>query len=523
MVSGNRQSVGIGKTLPSALTAMRLATVMSALLLAGCIELSGSGGSETGGSSQESAGDQSSADDDTSSSAAAPQVLAHHYNKNDGPPTNPMKGWNAGWWNEFPETSVGFQYVQWQQIEPEKGQFDFDEVENLIDRPGSRDRHLILRLYCDWHGEEISQGCPSWLFDDVGVGRIQGVNQSGEERYLTDFNDPRFIEYAEKAIAGFAAHYDDDPRIYAVQVGMLGHWGEWHNFGFQVNGESYQISDAAGSAMLNAYRDHFDKAQVMARYPWREPAQTFGGLGFHNDYFVAFNGHSDDFDEAITVNEHWRQGPIGGEAPPLGDRDPSDLFQPSTADVQQMQGMAMIEAGHYSTMKPGAYRPDESDPHFDDYMKMHRRMGYNYQIDQASFPTELKQSQSLALEIDGFNTGVAPFYFEWDVEFALLDVDLEPVRMTNIDTDLTTIMPEQRFAFLAEMDVEGLNPGDYSVAVRIVQPGATETKPEPWRLNARNTYILFANDLATVEGRWGNQHELIGGWSVLGDVEILAN
>jgi hypothetical protein len=56
--------------------------------------------------------------------------------------------------------------------------------------------------------------------------------------------------------------------------------------------------------------------------------------------------------------------------------------------------------------------------------------------------------------------------------------------------------------------------------VRLIQPGAGSAKPKPWGLDARNAYILFANDLQVIDGAWSSDHALIGGWSVLGTVAL---
>ena len=58
------------------------------------------------------------------------------------------------------------------------------------------------------------------------------------------------------------------------------------------------------------------------------------------------------------------------------------------------------------------------------------------------------------------------------------------------------------------------------MAVRIVQPGADQVKSERWKLDARNTYILLANDLPVIDGAWNGRNQLVGGWQVLGTTSI---
>ena len=76
------------------------------------------------------------------------------------------------------------------------GVFDFNCVEEVISRPGNIGRRLILRLYCDWYGEDKSSDGPEWLYSKMGVARLQ--NDKG--KYVTDFNDINFINESIQAI-----------------------------------------------------------------------------------------------------------------------------------------------------------------------------------------------------------------------------------------------------------------------------------------------------------------------------------
>jgi hypothetical protein len=419
-----------------------------------------------------------------------------------------MKGWNSGWSDDRPESTVGFQYIKWQDLEPTNGTFDFSAVEDVINRSGSRNRHLILRLYCDWWGEnEESRGCPDWIYSEVGVDRIRGDNG----RYITDYNDPRYIAEATQAIAALGERYDDDPRLYAFQIGVIGYWGEWHTWGSQIDGDSYDITADTETKILNAYRSAFDRTMLMARYPDRSILASADDIGFHNDYFRPNNDHSAGFDNSVFAERRWVDGPIGGEVPP----------GLSSGDFQQMygtvQGREMIEKGHYSTMKPTSV-PDQFSQ---DHLELHKRFGYNYQIDGAVFAESADRTGSLAVELAATNVGVAPFYYDWQVEFALLSSDNTPVVVQEASSyDLRSILPERSFSLNGSLPLNGVDSGTYRLAVRVIQPGADQPKAQPWRLDARNVYLLFANELPVVEGSWSGQNQLVGGWSVLGSVTV---
>ncbi len=359
----------------------------------------------------------------------------------------------------------------------------------------------------------MNSNCPAWLYSERGVRRLSGDNGA----HITDYNDPNYISEAVEAIQALGARYNNDPRIHAFELGLLGYWGEWHTSGFKSGGVGYQISSTAQDAVLNAYKNNFTRVPVQGRYPWREPLKSSGWLGFHNDYFVPNNGHSDDFDNTVAATGVWMNGPIGGEAPP---RSAAEAAAEVLAMYTTPKGESMIRTGHYSSMAPGAYRQVAGDPYFNAYMQLHRLMGYNYQIESASFANSLPKTSPLTVELKGKNIGIAPTHYAWNVQFSLLDGSDKPVVVSQASLDLKAIKPQDAFTVSSSLSVGSLNAGTYRLAVRIIQPGADITKVERWKLDARNTYILFANDMSTIAGSWGVNNALDGGWSVLGQVSV---
>jgi hypothetical protein len=439
--------------------------------------------------------------------------------KTDGPDVNPRKGWNAGWSKDLPNTSVGFQYIEWKVFEPQKGAFNWNAVEAVMDRAGSRGRHVVLRLHCDWARETTN--CPDWIYTQVGVARIKGITTDSIPKvgYITDYNDPKYIAEATRTIAALAAHYRDDPRIQAFQLGMLGFWGEWHTGGFRFPDSSrYSISDASGQAIIAAYKANVTYAPIQGRYPWKEPLKSAGGMGFHNDFFVPNNSHSDEFDTALSASGAWLNGPIGGEVPPR--KDSTKVPAEINAMYGTAKGESMIRTGHYSNMAPGAYYQSPSDPNYAGYMRLHRLMGYNFQIDSAVFPTITGRADTLYSQVIGSNIGIAPTYHAWTTQFALLDSNNNPVRRDYVTQNFKNVRPQGTFVLRSNMALRLLPAGTYKLAVRIVQPGAEKTKTNAWKLLPRNTYILFANQMQTVPGVWGSDNSLVGGWSVLGNISV---
>lgn len=473
--------------------------------------------------------------------------------KNTGPDKNPMKGWSDGWnrtSQNRTETSVGFQYIPWWKIEPVDDQYDKAAVENILDQHGTTGRHIIIRVHCDWAGEHEysggdnsnngrSRGCPEWIYTDKGVAHIEGEEQtrvldSGAvetyTRNITDVNDPVYIEESAELIAKLAEFYKDDPRLYAVELGFLGYWGEWHTFGVNLNPNppagsdyiaddvnsvnNYIIKDSSRQAILDASQFHFSTSLLMGRYPYIDFFQDVSDVGYHNDFFIPNDNLR--FENAVADDERWKQGTIGGEAPP-------EFFKDNSTAADEVfttpKGMEMIETGHYSTMLLNGTPEDSS--HIEGYMDLHRKMGYNYQIDSALFPERLKQGEPFNITLSLDNIGVAPFYYDWTIQYALLNSNNQVVKTVEaLNYDLREMMPDSMTDINGLIRTANVAEGEFKIGVRIIQPSSQDAKAEQWKLLARNTYIVFSNDIPVVDGVWNANNELVGGWSILGSVTL---
>lgn len=125
-----------------------------------------------------------------------------------------------------------------------------------------------------------------------------------------------------------------------------------------------------------------------------------------------------------------------------------------------------------------------------------------------------------SVELTLTNAGIAPFYYDWDVQFALLDTARNVVATTEPDADLRAINPGETVTITGNAPTGNLDSGSYDIAVRIIQPGADSANTSSWGVDVRNTYILFANDVEVIDGSWGSSGQLNGGWSILGSTQV---
>jgi len=147
-----------------------------------------------------------------------------------------------------------------------------------------------------------------------------------------------------------------------------------------------------------------------------------------------------EFGKAIAQGRLWKNGPIGGTWPP-GVATPlwKDFFQTE-------KGTSFLEQGHYTTMLP----PDSSElakempgwTRDERFMEMHRRLGYNFQVQAIRHLVAVDKSAQTHVEVDLRNIGIAPFYQHWPVQLALLETSTSKVvGMTSVDTRLRDLGP----------------------------------------------------------------------------------
>ena len=507
------------------------------------------------------------------SSPLPPTVVAHTYTKNDGPPKNPFKGWNSGGWSTpYDDETVGSQIAMWKDLEKSKdADISEDVIINTINNSGSKDRHVIFRILTDyepWYFPNKTGNdkydAPAWLFEDPSIGidphiywsywddeKMKGnqdaskdgrnpINQPAGSTdiaypYITDYNNENFLIRAVSFINRFAAvikkNSSYSARIFVMQFGFLGEWGEWNlstrSWGYDdptknkygIGGIKDSTKKRIVDAMVQAFAG--TDIQFQGRYPSdfardnNSPNKPHVGnrIGYHNDCFFPDACGSNDWDQEINKYGLWLNGPTGGETPSTNDQQVNMMYGP------QNQGETMIRTGHYSTMA-GGFRQAEGKQYSDGSKKLHRLMGYNFQIESATFADTLSTADTMPIQLMATNIGVAPTYNAWDIQFALLNGKDEPMVQAPADFRLATVLPQGSFTLSTNLSPSSVPPGNYRLGVRVIQQGAALAKAASWNLDPRNTYMLWANNLLTVDGSWDTKNALQGGWSILGTISL---
>lgn len=404
----------------------------------------------------------------------------------DGPLNNPLKGWcpypNAGPIHQ--PYSMVFQYISWRELEPKDGDYRFAEWEKSWDSQSSKDKHVVFRVYIDY--PKKPSGLPDWL-------RNAGVKETAYDDYgggqSPDYEDPRVIAGMERLIAALGKRYNGHPRIAFIQLGLLGFWGEWHTY----PRPKLSASPETERRIVDAYRKAFPAKSLMVRYA-RGHAGRQDWIGFHDDMFPEDTDNGKDWSFLAGLRkakrtENWKVAVVGGEMVP------GKAERWLGADFKTT--LTMLERSGFTWVGP--YCPALARTRDETFRKrseqLIRKMGYEFQITEVGHPESMKPKQAVRVSLKGKNNGVAPFYYPWAAEWALLDSTGKAVSVVKTDWDIRKWQPGE---FTARTDAAfDVPPGKYRLALGI---------RDPWK---DRPAVGFANELT-----------VLGGWTIVSEIRI---
>jgi hypothetical protein len=271
---------------------------------------------------------------------------------------------------------------------------------------------LVPRVYLDW---------------DDSPGTAQKPKQHWPaDLHTFDYDSPAFQERLQALVAKLGKAWDDDPRIFAVQMGLIGRFGEHH----------HPAPTAEQRRLLTeAFQKAFKNKPVLVRHTDREFMEA--GFGVYYDTFANLSretpaGPEDQFPWQAThvYRDIWKRAPIEGEVEYIWQ-------QRESAKPTETFGRTPDE-----TMKVPAYRRYMVDKirryhasylgWIDDYnaadrdvlvgaAEIQEAFGYRFVLDSVNYPRAVQPGGKLTVKLAVRNTGSAPFYLDWPVAVALLD------------------------------------------------------------------------------------------------------
>lgn len=411
--------------------------------------------------------------------------------------------------------------------------------EDYFDEEGERQsqRLVVLVYYIGYYKDKaLSETMLNGFDADMQVLRDKGFKCVLRFAYCESNREDADLEHVKLHLSQLRPHlHANADVIYVVEAGFVGRWGEWYytlhfiNKSQHLNADRRVVIDSLLSAVpANRF--------VLVRYPLikieyqgHENAvtsqQAYGNtprarIGHHNDAFLNDWGDEGTYsrdDDQINDDPVLRQYiadetlfvPNGGET-----NIEDDTWADSHASYQQTtQAMARY---HWSFCG-SEYAPETTDKWRDEgtFDELNRRMGYRYQLVNATLPDNIEQGGTAGITLNIRNTGYAPLYNERHVYIVLKNnsgtypvmLQTDPRRwlpndaVTTISEQITlpTDIPAGTYQLYLHMpDAYASLAADPRFAVRFANNGVWDAATGMNSLNATVTVSELTSSLGIV-------------------------
>lgn len=386
---------------------------------------------------------------------------------------NPFIG-NVAWASdpgprEQPFTLV-YADLTWAEFEPEEGVYDFAAFEeaNLFSQWLSQGKHVIFRFVMDRPGSKKHRDIPNWLYEKTGKDG-EAYNVSYGRGYSPDYSNPELIKAHAKAIAALGERYGKDSFFAYVQIGSLGHWGEWH---VHDKLPSFPLEEVRNQ-YVTPYLTSFPKAKLMMRRPFAIAKEN--GMGLFNDAagdpdstetwldWIAQGGVYNQTGEENGLSpmpEAWLCAPIGGEL------TTSTKAEHLLSDNPE-ETLTLFERSHTSWIGPGSFvniaRGGTLQTALD---RVNRTIGYRLRVSACKASQGNEGGVSFLLTFE--NDGSAPFYFDWPACLRIQRGSGEAVL--PLDFHLADVVPGTAVSVSISADKTILPKGEWIISVGIMNP-----------------------------------------------------
>ena len=387
--------------------------------------------------------------------------------------SNPLMGFAAAADDKSAAENEQLVYIDltWAEWEPEEGTFDIAALEkkNNIARWRAEGKHAVLRFVCDVPGNEAHRDIPQWLYEQTGDGADYD-NEYGKG-YAPDYYNATFRAAHARAIAALGDWASQDTFVSYVELGSLGHWGEWHTL--EESGVPAMPEERLCQEYYSQYQSAFPQAHLLTRRNYALSVDS--GAGVYND----MTGSSDDTlewlawqlaggaqqaaDHEITyspVEDIWRTAPVGGEFT-------SSLDMGYMLGDNIVQTLNLLRSWHMTFIGPhypkGEYA-ESAGAHM-----VSGFLGYRLWVSELDVRFDaLTRCWDIAMEWR--NDGVAPLYADWPVTLEVRDSSGETAYDAALPLVLSDLCDGEEFTVKASVPFDQRYWDGFTIGVGITDP-----------------------------------------------------
>jgi len=364
---------------------------------------------------------------------------------------------------DYPATSIAYFRIYWKFVEPAMGRYNWEMLDRAIRTAHQHKQTLMLRLAP--YGTTGDNDVPDWYRAMVGK---EAPEKLAEKKWRTDPEDPRYVRYFGDMVRVVGARYDGHPNLESVDLAIVGAWGE--------GAGSDLLSQKTREALLDAYFDGFRKTPLVMMLTDKK-TNTYGlsrrDVGWRVDCLGDMGGFNpnwshmlDYYPEGIInfgMQDAWKKAPVTLEVCWV-----IEQWKNNGWDVDYIIDQSL--KWHISSFNAKSSPvPQEWWPQVNRWLK---KMGYRFVLRKFTYPAVVQPDGKLEFTSWWENQGVAPCYRRFPLALRLKGAASTEVLVT--DSDIRTWLPGDSLYDGAVFVPAGLPPGEYELAVAIVDPSSRE-------------------------------------------------
>ena len=351
----------------------------------------------------------------------------------------------------YPKTSVKYSRFYWSDLEPVEGEISYDLIDKMLlsasqsDTPTSIEFRVMML-----DGPESGTKIPAWLVDKG----INGKWTGDEKTFVPDFSSPVLIKYARRLLMALGKRYDGNPMLTAVDIGLVGSWGEWHisNFPNMVNIDKRYSNDVLHK-YVDMHLEAFPSTPLIMlinggeslSYAVRKGAGWRADcLGDYSDFSPDWSHMGDDYPARIAAATKksagfahaWKFSPVSFEIC----NDMQFWNEEKKYTKWQIQNTFNWALSHHaSTINlkshqiPSNYRSSVS--------RALSKLGYHIRLRSLTYNKVSVEHRNLFIDAEWINEGVAPSYKTYYLSFNIVNSLNEVVQRVKTSSDLKGWMP----------------------------------------------------------------------------------
>ncbi len=311
--------------------------------------------------------------------------------------------------SEYPASSLAYDRFYWKDIEPEPGKIRFNDIDEIIQQAQARGQSFAFRIMAANGGLQI----PAWLLK-LGIKGLWYYSKAEQtKKFMPDFADPIFMQHARRLILSLGQHYDGLPALDHVDIGMAGHWGEWHVSEAKSHGYQWP-SFKVRQQYIDWHLAAFPHTPLVMQIDDLEGLvyATQRGTGWRADGF-GDDYHIDFYPRQVAkanIADVWKTAPVALET--FGD------LSWWLADGRKAEEIFDLALGFHVSIFNAKSEPVPTEywPAVNSFLK---KIGYRLVLRELKHPPQLTPNESFRISATWENIGVAPPYRNYPVFYRL--------------------------------------------------------------------------------------------------------